>query len=128
MDKTLDEMISTRPKTARRTSAVRKGAAAKAQVLGKAAPGPVQKARAAAANAKPAAPLSEKIVVSNLPADVNEQQLKELFTTTIGPLRDVTLTYDHNGRSKGVATILFQRKGDGSKAYAQYHNRLIDGS
>ena len=46
----------------------------------------------------------------------------------IGPLREVTLTYDAGGRSKGVASVVFQRKGDGTKAYAQYHNRLIDGS
>jgi THO complex subunit 4 len=54
--------------------------------------------------------------------------IQELFATTIGPLREVTLNYDNNGRSKGIATITFQRKGDGSKAYHQYNNRLIDGS
>lgn len=91
---------------------------------------------------------AEKIIVSNLPTDVNEAQIKvcfalwgdfylpllltrlrqELFHSTIGPLKDVALHYDPAGRSKGVANILFQRKGDGTKAYQQYNNRLIDGS
>jgi len=39
----------------------------------------------------------------------------------------VTLHYDSAGRSKGVAAIQFQRAGDGTKAYTQYNNRLIDG-
>lgn len=86
--------------------------------------------------------------MSNLPGDVNEAQLKvsilhipnsvcssflpvffqDLFSTTVGPLREVTLHFDASGRSKGTATVAFQRKGDGSKAYDQYNNRLIDGS
>eukprot|EP00914_Ancora_sagittata_P013501 GHVO01026578.1.p1 GENE.GHVO01026578.1~~GHVO01026578.1.p1 ORF type:complete len:127 (-),score=8.99 GHVO01026578.1:173-553(-) len=37
------------------------------------------------------------------------------------------LHYDSNGHSTGVASIHFQRKGDGTKAYTQYNNRLIDG-
>jgi THO complex subunit 4 len=53
---------------------------------------------------------------------------QELFTTTVGPLRDVTLHFDAKGISKGVASVQFSRKGDGNKAYQQYNNRLIDGS
>ena len=53
---------------------------------------------------------------------------QELFHSTVGPLREVTLHYDSAGRSKGVAAVQFQRKGDGTKAYQQYNNRLIDGS
>ncbi|KAI6019799.1 hypothetical protein F5J12DRAFT_813300 [Pisolithus orientalis] len=111
MDKSLDDVIAARKSQRRRRPS------AKAQVLGNPA------ARAAAANAtvaKAAAPASsaqpaDKIIVSNLPSDVNEVQIKELFHSTIGPLRD------------GVAAVHFQRKGDGTKAYQQYNNRLIDG-
>lgn len=53
---------------------------------------------------------------------------QELFHSTVGPLREVTLHYDSAGRSKGVAAVHFQRKGDGAKAFQQYNNRLIDGS
>lgn len=59
---------------------------------------------------------------------INFLHHKELFHSTVGPLRDVTLHYDSAGRSKGVAAVQFQRKGDGTKAYQQYNNRLIDGS
>jgi len=139
MDQSLDEIISSRPKT----RGVRRGGgrrgSARAQVLGTAAT-PAGRARAAAvapttvattATARPAAAtnaIAEKIMVSNLPQDVNEAQIKELFHSTVGPLKEVTLHYDSAGRSKGVANVWFSRRGDGTKAYQQYNNRLIDGS
>ncbi|THH19277.1 hypothetical protein EW146_g1853 [Bondarzewia mesenterica] len=133
MDKSLDEIITTnRPKGIRRTTGRR---TARQQVLGTAGTSPVARARITSnAPATNGAPVTnptqpaDKIIVSNLPQDVNELQIKELFHTTVGPLRDVTLHYDSAGRSKGVASVLFVRKGDGSKAYQQYNNRLIDGS
>jgi len=128
MDKSLDEIISSKPK-ARRGAGRR--SSARAQVLGKPAVTPVQRARAAAApatdTAKAVTQGSEKIIVSNLPGDVNEAQVKELFNQTVGPLKEITLHYDVNGRSKGIATVTFQKKGDGTKAFQQYNNRLIDG-
>ncbi|KII87674.1 hypothetical protein PLICRDRAFT_112161 [Plicaturopsis crispa FD-325 SS-3] len=133
MDKSLDDIIATRPKGARRGSGRRSAGGARAEVLGKPAVSPAARARHAAnvpaANGAKASPSpAEKIIVSNLPQDVNEIQVKELFQTTVGRLRDVTLHYDSNGRSKGVATVHFFNKGDGTKAYQQYNNRLIDGS
>jgi THO complex subunit 4 len=53
---------------------------------------------------------------------------KELFSSTIGPLREVNLSYDANGKSKGTASIIFSRASDGPKAYEAYNNRLIDQS
>ncbi|KAA1472511.1 hypothetical protein DENSPDRAFT_778401 [Dentipellis sp. KUC8613] len=135
MDKSLDDIIATnRPKGIRRTSNRK---TARQQVLGNPGTSPTARARLAAnaatlVNSTKAATVApqpaDKIIVSNLPLDVNEVQVKELFHTTVGPLRDVTLHYDSAGRSKGVASVHFQRKGDGTKAYQQYNNRLIDGS
>ncbi|KAF9457728.1 hypothetical protein BDZ94DRAFT_1137616, partial [Collybia nuda] len=131
MDKTLDDIISAKPRSARRGSS-RRGTA-RAQVLGNPVVSPVARVRAAApaangAKATTAQPSpADKIIVSNLPTDVNEVQIKELFHSTVGPLREVTLHYDSAGRSKGVAAVHFSRKGDGTKAYSQYNNRLIDG-
>lgn len=48
--------------------------------------------------------------------------------STVGPVKDVLLSYDASGRSKGVATVNFQKKGDGNKAFSSYNGRLIDGS
>ncbi|KAF5389555.1 hypothetical protein D9757_004149 [Collybiopsis confluens] len=125
------QIIKSRPR-GRRSG----GRAARAQIIGnRGAISPVARQRIKATKTtsvqQPAAPAqqpSDKIIVSNLPPDVNEQQVKELFHTTVGPLREVKLHYDSNGRSTGVASVHFQRKGDGSKAYTQYNSRLIDGS
>ncbi|PIL23256.1 hypothetical protein GSI_14566 [Ganoderma sinense ZZ0214-1] len=131
MDKSLDEIIATRPKGLRRSTRRNSG---KAQVLGTSNPSPATRARAVPASngAKSVAPAAsqqpaDKIIVSNLPPDVNEMQVKELFHATVGPLKEVTLHYDSQGRSKGVAAVHFQRRGDGTKAFQQYNNRLIDG-
>ncbi|KAJ7754529.1 hypothetical protein B0H16DRAFT_1542661 [Mycena metata] len=131
MDMALDEIIAAKPKPERRNNSSR-GGRARAQVLGNVGLSPVARARAkvAVSAVKTTAPNptpAEKIIVSNLPQDVNEAQVKELFHTTVGPLREVTLHYDATGRSKGVATVLFSKKGDGNRAYSQYNNRLIDG-
>ena len=145
------KIIASRPKT--RKPGSRRGVG-RAEVPGKKDPAVSARARYSTTTpgtGKPApapAQTAEKIIVSNLPTDVNEAQIKvcsrlsavyltlvltgrflqELFHSTIGPLKDVTLHYDASGRSKGVANIMFQRKGDGNKAYQQYNNRLIDGS
>ncbi|KAK7044572.1 RRM domain-containing protein [Favolaschia claudopus] len=126
----LDDIIANRPKNDRRGHSNR--GKARAQVLGNTGLSPAAKARAKAiipvkTPAVPASTHAEKIIVSNLPQDVNEAQVKELFQTTVGPLREVTLHYDANGRSKGVATVVFNKKSDGNRAFAQYNNRLIDG-
>ncbi|KAF8636896.1 hypothetical protein AX17_003148 [Amanita inopinata Kibby_2008] len=124
MDKSLDDIISSK-KSTRRTPHRRSGV--RASVLGNPVVSPSARTRAAT-SVVPTNSAADKIIVSNLPADVNEIQIKELFHSTVGPLKEVTLHYDSAGRSKGVAAIHFQRKGDGTKAYQQYNNRLIDGS
>ena len=130
MDKSLDDIISDRPKGQRRRSG--RGGAARASVLGagRNAPSPVHKAKAQGAAPQAAASPSvsaQKIIVSNLPHDVTEPQIKELFTSTVGPLRTVELSHDAKGHSKGIASIVFSRAGDGQKAYNMYNSRLIDG-
>jgi len=128
MDKSLDDIV-TASRVAKQGKRGPRRNGARAQVLGTAGTAPAAKARIANAT-KPASTIPqpvEKIVVSNLPVDVNEVQVKELFQTTVGPLREVNMQYDANGRSKGVAWVVFQKKGDGNKAYQQYNNRLIDG-
>jgi THO complex subunit 4 len=130
MDMALDDMVNSSRKARRPGGRGGRRGSAREDVLGKAPASPVTRARAAAQTAAPAGGqgFATKIVVSNLPVDVNEAQIKELFSATIGPLREVNLSYDANGKSKGIAQVHFQRKGDGNKAYAEYNNRLIDGS
>ena len=43
--------------------------------------------------------------------------IQDLFQSTVGPTKDCSLTYDRNGKHKGVATVVFQRRGDAQKAF-----------
>lgn len=54
--------------------------------------------------------------------------LQELFSTTIGPLRKLAMSYRANGQSTGQVTVEFQKSDDAAQAYQKYNNRLIDGS
>lgn len=146
IDKPLDDMIAEKKKSRgpRRPRGPRNAGA------GGAAPAAAPKAAAPAAAAA-AAPVhvGDKIIVSNLPTDVNEQQVKvrlslpllppplaypshpraqELFTTTIGPIRTCSLAYNAQGLSKGTATVHFVKAEHATAAYQQYNKRLIDGS
>ncbi|KTW32094.1 uncharacterized protein T551_00776 [Pneumocystis jirovecii RU7] len=74
-----------------------------------------------------------KIIVSNLtdvhqPSDVTEAQIKDLFSNSIGPTRRCFLSYGPNGQSKGIATVIFQRKADAGRAYKKYEGKVIDGT
>ncbi|KAI8998247.1 hypothetical protein BC832DRAFT_239276 [Gaertneriomyces semiglobifer] len=64
-------------------------------------------------------------MVSNLAKSVTQDDVRELFAQ-IGPVKSAQLNYDANGRSKGVATIIFSRAGDAQKAIREYHNRTLD--
>jgi len=44
----------------------------------------------------------------------------------VGPVSSVNLSYDSKAKSKGVATVVFSRKGDANKAFKEFNNRLID--
>jgi len=78
--------------------------------------------RAPAAPAPAAKPLTAdaiKIIISNLPADVTEPQVRDLMQSTVGPVRTVQMSYTSTGKSTGVATVLFKNKGDANKAHAK---------
>ncbi|TKY89527.1 hypothetical protein EX895_001312 [Sporisorium graminicola] len=140
IDKPLDQIISDRPKktgAGRNSQRGRRGGrsarpGAKAAAVGAGA----QSAAVIAASNRNKPPVvipgrsgntGSKIILSNLPLDVTEAQVKELFATTIGALRKVAMSYRANGQSTGVCTVEFQRADDAGRAYTQYNNRLIDG-
>jgi len=68
-----------------------------------------------------------KIVVSNLPRDVNEVQIKEYFGKSVGPIKRVEISYGPNGASRGIANIIFSRADGASKALTQLNGLLVDG-
>ncbi|KAI8925036.1 hypothetical protein BC831DRAFT_282731 [Entophlyctis helioformis] len=68
---------------------------------------------------------ADKLVVSNLAFTVTEHDVKALFSR-IGPLRSAQLNYNSEGKSKGVATVIFSKQGDAARAYAEYNGRTLD--
>ncbi|KAI9095582.1 hypothetical protein DFS34DRAFT_565847, partial [Phlyctochytrium arcticum] len=68
---------------------------------------------------------SDKIVVSNLAKTVSQDDIRQLFSE-IGPVRSAQLNYDAQGRSKGVATIVFTRANHAAQAIKEFHNRTLD--
>ncbi|KAJ5939007.1 mRNA export protein mlo3 [Penicillium verhagenii] len=127
LDKSLDDLVGNRRQTARRRTN-RRAAPAKPSVGGvkKSARGP--KPGAKAVHPTPAAPTaSSKIIVSGLPADVTEANIKEYFTKSAGPVKKVMLTYNQNGTSRGIASIIFAKADTAAKAAKELNGLLVDG-
>ncbi|KAF7360351.1 mRNA export protein mlo3 [Mycena venus] len=68
-----------------------------------------------------------KIFLSRLPMDVGETEVEELFKKTVGPLRESFLIYNSQGKSKGMAVVVFQRPGDAAIARQKYDGKIVDG-
>ncbi|KAI7944493.1 hypothetical protein MJO28_010188 [Puccinia striiformis f. sp. tritici] len=133
LDRPLDEIISDKRKQHKRsggiarrggrtngTGPVRNGRPPRAQ------PTVVPVPTAKSLQLPPQMGPGSKIIVSNLPSDVTENQIRELFSTTVGPVTKVTLSYDNRGTSKGTAQVEFRKNEDSTKAFQQYNKRLID--
>ncbi|KAJ5328328.1 hypothetical protein N7452_008718 [Penicillium brevicompactum] len=124
LDKSLDDLVGNRRQNARRRAGPRR-ATKKASVGG------VKKSTKAAPKAAHPAPVtpiaSSKILVSGLPADVTEGNVKEYFTKSAGPVRRVMLTYNQNGTSRGIASIIFLKPDTAAKAAKELNGLLVDG-
>lgn len=149
LDQSLSDIISAKPKTrvaggggrggTRKGAAGRKRGSAAGNAKAQAVGGTSGAAAVASRNSKKPPVVipgrlppgqkdqGSKVIVSNLPLDVTEQQVKELFSSSIGPLKKVVMSFRANGQSTGNCTVEFQRAEDGNRAYNQYNNRLIDG-
>ncbi|KAI3156840.1 hypothetical protein CBS147325_540 [Penicillium roqueforti] len=110
LDKSLDDLVGSRRQTARHTARRRGGsrrAATKAPTVGgvkkstKATPKPAHPAPVAQTG-------SSKILVSGLPSDVSEANVK-------------------NGTSRGIASIQFNRADTAAKATKELNGLLVDG-
>ncbi|CRG83760.1 THO complex subunit 4 [Talaromyces islandicus] len=76
----------------------------------------------------PSSPVNEsKIIVSGLPHDVGESSIKDYFTKTVGPVKRVTVTYNQNGVSRGIASIIFGKPDTAAKAAKELNGTLVDG-
>ncbi|KAI0350867.1 hypothetical protein OH77DRAFT_1524555 [Trametes cingulata] len=68
-----------------------------------------------------------KILLSRLPLDVVENEVEVLFSRTVGPVKDVFMVYNSQGRSRGMAVVTFARPGDAAVARAKYNGKIVDG-
>lgn len=124
LDKSLDSILAAKPRQARKAkpvsaNGVKKSAARPAPKASTAAKPAAQKALAKVSE------LSSKIIVHGLPTDVTEKQIKEYMTSEVGPIHRCELAYNAQGKSKGSATITFQR--GGNQNYAQKACTLLNG-
>jgi len=75
----------------------------------------------------PSAPQRDStIVVSGLPHDVNEAQIKEYFQKTVGSVKRVSLRYNQAGQSRGIADIRFSKPTSAAKAAKELNGMLVD--
>ncbi|CAO2650458.1 Nn.00g017500.m01.CDS01 [Neocucurbitaria sp. VM-36] len=135
MEQSLDEILKANKSTTRRGRGGRRSNAGRAAAT--AAPvGGVSKSTKPARHAKatPTAPAAAssgetKIMVSNLPLDVEQGQLQDYFVSAVGVGRPkkILLQYGPNGRSLGSATIIFNKHDQAVKATAALNGVKIDG-
>ncbi|KIX04376.1 uncharacterized protein Z518_05244 [Rhinocladiella mackenziei CBS 650.93] len=128
LDQSLDSIIDSQKKAKReaRRRKVGKPAGATAPVGGvKKATKPVKSVIKPAAGASAQA-RSSKIVVSGLPFDVNEAQIKEYFGKSVGNVKKVSLQYNQNGQSRGIADIIFSKPDSAAKAAKDLNGMLVD--
>ncbi|ODA82041.1 hypothetical protein RJ55_00546 [Drechmeria coniospora] len=131
LDKPLDEIVSAQRKSAGRRRSTRRsagGAVPTAPVGG--VHKTVKPPRGAAAKAAPARGASltgeSKVIVSNLPKDVSEQQIKEYFVQAVGPIKKVELVYGPNSQSRGIANVTFHKAEGASRAFQKLNGLLVD--
>ncbi|KAF4977367.1 hypothetical protein FZEAL_6095, partial [Fusarium zealandicum] len=131
LDQALDDITQAQRRSARRRTNPRRSTGRPA------APAPVggiqkstKPARGAGAKPAPAkataANSDSKIIVSNLPKDVSEQQIKEYFIQSVGPIKRVEISYGPNSQSRGIANVTFHKSDGASKAFQKLNGLLVD--
>ncbi|RYP78035.1 hypothetical protein DL770_006967 [Monosporascus sp. CRB-9-2] len=158
LDQSLDEILSTQRRAAggrRRSQRRSSGRPAPAAPVGGVQKN-LKQSRAAATKQAPAKATGghgeSKVVVSNLPKDVNENQIKvylsrlspdggllpsggdgfnpasiaEYFKTSVGPIKRVEVSYGPGGVSRGIATVTFAQLDGASKAFNALNGILVD--
>ncbi|KAL1792138.1 hypothetical protein ACET3X_009889 [Alternaria dauci] len=136
MEQSLDDILkasktSRRGRSGRKSTGTGRPAAAAAPVGGVSKSTKQQGRQPKAAPTAPAASLGgeTKIMVSNLPRDIDNVQLQDYFVSAVGVGRPkkVLIQYDAQGRSVGSATIIFNKHDQAAKATAALDGVKIDG-
>ncbi|KAK0389927.1 hypothetical protein NLU13_3500 [Sarocladium strictum] len=129
LDQSLEEIQSASRKSAgRRRNAPRASRPAAAPVGGITKSTKPARGAGKATPAAKAGPVSgdSKIIVSGLPKDVTESQIKEYFVQSVGHIKRVDLVYGPNSQSRGIANITFGKPDGASKAFQKLNGLLVD--
>ncbi|KAM0788052.1 hypothetical protein ACM66B_001224 [Microbotryomycetes sp. NB124-2] len=131
VDQSLDDIISNKkqqrkPQQPRRTGGAAGGAARGTKPA--AAEQPVNALAAASSFLPPAlgGVIGNQILMSGLPDDVEEKQVRDLFTETVGPVYSVALVYDRKGVFRRQALVGFRDPKHATNASQQYNGRMLD--
>ncbi|MCJ1463426.1 hypothetical protein MMC07_002033 [Pseudocyphellaria aurata] len=133
LDQSLDEILNSRRQSSRRGRGGRRAPSSTKPTVS-APVGGVRKntktARGGVRAPVPSGPAAgngdSKIIVSNLPPDVSEVQIKEYFGKSVGPVKRATITYGPNGASRGIATIVFVKSNSANDALVKLNGLLVD--
>ncbi|KDN42956.1 hypothetical protein RSAG8_06482, partial [Rhizoctonia solani AG-8 WAC10335] len=68
-----------------------------------------------------------KIFISHLPPDVDDTDVNQLLTETIGPVIYAFVVYDIRGMTKMAAVASFMDPAHAAKAVELYNGKVIDG-
>lgn len=132
LDQSLDEILSTQRRNATKRRTTRRTSVGNRPAPTAPAGGIQKKSQAARnankpANGKTSGLIGEsKIMVSNLPKDVSEAQIKEYFQQAVGQVKKVDLSYGPGGVSRGIAQVTFHHADGASKAFSTLNGLLID--
>ncbi|KAF1364921.1 hypothetical protein EJ07DRAFT_79398, partial [Lizonia empirigonia] len=130
LDQSLESIISSRKQSARKGRGGRRSDAGRPAAT--AAPVGGVKKSTKQPKAAPAGPATiggeSKIMISNLPLDVEQNQLQEYFAsaTGVGRPKKILMQYGPNGKSLGSATVIFNRPEQASKATTALNGVKID--
>lgn len=135
LDKSLDDIISSQPRSGRRgrfsrgvkkTSAVRKAAVASTKATKQQASAGGRKGAKDSSVLPDISSLADKVILSNLPTDIDETSVRKYFSAEIGPVTKVEGGYNKNGSRNGVMTLYFKKQGDAAKAVTRFNGTSID--
>ncbi|KAK6459234.1 uncharacterized protein RJT20DRAFT_4811 [Scheffersomyces xylosifermentans] len=130
LDKSLDDIISSTKKPGRKTKGTKPNKVGKK--VGSANKKPIvsfKKSTNAATAAKAAIDVSyaTKVVVSGLPKDLKQDNIKDFFQSQVGGVHTVALTYNEKGQFRGIATVIFKSNKSAVLATEKYNGAPIDG-
>ncbi len=71
--------------------------------------------------------MAKRLYVGNLPYSINDQKLRELFST-YGDVEEAVVIVDrYSGRSKGFGFVAFKEDASADKAIAELNGKEFDG-